>query len=53
MKVEAISKQLKKELYEIECQVAALKRRIDHANEHHLLSNKELGGAEAEGGGPS
>lgn len=37
VKAEATSEQLKKELYKIECQVTALMRRIDHANEKEKI----------------
>ncbi|XP_022898759.1 uncharacterized protein LOC111412186 isoform X2 [Olea europaea var. sylvestris] len=33
---------LKKELYKVECQVAAVTRRLDHANEHHKLATEAL-----------
>ncbi|XP_022861284.1 uncharacterized protein LOC111381701 [Olea europaea var. sylvestris] len=32
----------KKELYEVECHVAAMTRRGDHANEHHRLATEAL-----------
>ncbi|XP_022873713.1 uncharacterized protein LOC111392589 [Olea europaea var. sylvestris] len=35
-------KRLKKELYEVECQVAAMIRRVHHANEHHRLATETL-----------
>lgn len=40
--VQAEVKQLKKELYEVECQVAAVTRRLDHANEHYKLATDAL-----------
>jgi hypothetical protein len=33
---------LKKEFYEVECQVAVVTRRLDHANEHHKLATDAL-----------
>ncbi|XP_022898752.1 uncharacterized protein LOC111412184 isoform X1 [Olea europaea var. sylvestris] len=33
---------LKKELYKVECQVAAVTRRLDHANEHHKVDIEAL-----------
>lgn len=33
---------LRKELYEIESQVVALTRRLDHASEYHCLATKAL-----------
>ncbi|XP_022856309.1 protein piccolo-like [Olea europaea var. sylvestris] len=33
---------LKKELYEVECQVAAVTQRLDHANEYHKLATEAL-----------
>lgn len=32
----------KKELHEMECQLAALTKRLDHANEHHRLATEAL-----------